>query len=163
MVTMTLEEMIQQMVKNGVSTEDIAKKTQDTLNGIEKVEKEKREKEKARDEERRAHLHELEKSMMERLEKSDYCLCDVGTLTALVMASSHPQWTVDDVDTFIENVNKNVKVLGELDKDLKKVFDAFKSEVKTCNKCKQEEKGKHNRYDSPGEAFLDWVLDMLDM
>ncbi len=151
---MTLEEMIQQMVKNGVSIEDIAKKTQDTLNGIEKAEKEKKEKEKAKEEERKAHLHELGKSMMERLAKGNYCLCDVGTLAALVMAPNHPLWTVDTINTFIKNVNENVKVLAELDEDFKKIFDVFKS--KTC----KQEKGKCNWWDTLGGTFFDCIMDM---
>ncbi len=164
---MTLEEMIQQMVKNGVSTEDIAKKTQDTLNGIEKVEKEKREKERAAQEDRKVYLQRLKVQLKESLEKGHFTMDDIGAVAALVVAPDYPRWTVDNINEFVKNVSGNIEVqanmIGVSEDELLNKFVSVIRGHENRKKWKQKEKkpypyGEHEM----GEAFFDCVMDMFD-
>ncbi len=158
---MTLEEMIQQMVKNGVSTEDIAKKTQDILNGIEKVEKEKKEKEKAKKQERKDYLDELREKLKVHCDTNRFNVSDVGFVAALVVAPDYPRWTVDDIKAFIECVSENIEMQAEMvgvneDELLNKIFGMLKPKVKAC----KQEKKKYDDWDSLNKACCDWLLDL---
>lgn len=104
--------MIRNLMKTGVTAEDIAKMTSETLNTIRKeTEQEKKEKaEKERLDRKAKRYQELEKSFNKAYTSKSVRLEDVGSLAAMVMASEYPNWTEEDIDEFVRGVADSVRL-----------------------------------------------------
>lgn len=107
-ITMTdFEKMIREMVDAGAKMEDIAKATGDTLNAIQKEQSEKKNG-------RTARYEELEEKFHQRYAEGRFDVGDVAILAALVVTPDYPEWTVDNINEFVDGITETIKMRAEL-------------------------------------------------
>lgn len=107
-ITMTdFEKMIREMVDAGAKVEDIAKATGDTLNAIQKERA-------TKESDRSKRYRELTNEFHDRYNDDHLGIEEVGILAALVVAPSYPEWTVDNIDEFVEGIAETVKMRAEM-------------------------------------------------
>ena len=101
------EKMIRDMVANGAKVEDIAKWTGDTLNTIQK--------EQATKKSNRSELYEaLEGKFHQKYAEGYFDVGDVAILAALVVTPDYPEWTVNNINEFVDGVTEVIKMRAEM-------------------------------------------------
>lgn len=101
------EKMIREMVEAGAKMEDIAKVTGDTLNAIQKEQSEKKNG-------RTIRYEELEEKFHQRYAEGCFDVEDIAVLAALVVTPDYPDWTVDNINEFIEGITETIKMRAEM-------------------------------------------------
>lgn len=101
------EKMIREMVAAGAKMDDIAKATGDTLNAIQKEQSEQKNG-------RAVCYEELEAKFHKRYSEGHFDVGDVAVLAALVVTPDYPEWTVDNINEFIEGIAETIKMRAEL-------------------------------------------------
>lgn len=177
-----LEKIIRNMMDNGTDAGSIAQHLGDTLN---KVEKEHKEAEAAKERELKAQRESIEKSAykrqawinkaVERVDGAwndllrDYEPRDTGLFAAVTFAErkENEDWTAEDLEQFADTVTKNVEIIGKLMAGHKTVEDRTKEVIETLKKevggaLKRVKPGFDFNMVSEKNPLRDWTMGKVE-
>ena len=108
----TLERRIKSLQNRGMDPKELRDFLVDTLDGL----IEKMDTKKAEDEGRRKneYIKEVEDIFHENHSKGSLGIPDVAALALLVCKKDYPEWTVEDMDEFMETIDEVVRMAAEM-------------------------------------------------
>lgn len=119
---MDFNDMIYEALRSGLSEEDIAKKFSDALNAIKQEKEVKTERDKV--------INALRESVECSVALEEFSLDDAAAVAVLAVISDHPDWTIDDINRFMESVEESIKAIADLiGKDFNSMVNVMKNKV----------------------------------